>query len=213
MREDRGERLAAEGRPLEGIPLLEVVERAWQAEPPHDFALRRLRRHLGDAYDRAGRHADARRMFTLALADFEAHAAATAQPTIAMRERWGRFLLDQGEPDAAARQFERAAGDAATPAWSHVALAQAGLARVALQRGDLRAAEAASLAALATWEQVSGFFDVRMAPYLWRVRAAVLERAGDEAQAAQLRARALEASRRYDAPGSPTVTQPRRLGL
>ena len=213
VREDRGERLAAEGRPQEGIVLLEAVERAWQTQPPYDFALRRVRRHLGDAYDRAGRHADARRMFTLALADFEAHATAGTQATIAMRERWGRFLLDQGELDAAAAQFERATRDAATPRWSHVALAQAGLARVALQRGELQAAETASLAALATWQQVTGFRDLRMAPYLWRVRAAVLERSGDAAQASQLRAQALEASRLYDAPGSPTVTQPHHLGL
>ncbi|MEQ1684596.1 MAG: protein kinase [Burkholderiaceae bacterium] len=213
VREDFGERLAAEGRPLEAIPLLESAERSWLANNPQDFALRRARRYLGDAYDRAGRSADARRIFTLAQADFDAHSAPGAQATIVMRERWGRFLLDQGDVAGAAAAFERSVRDAGTKTWSHVALAQAGLARVALTRGDLAAAQTTIAQALETWAQLSGFRDVRTAPYLWRVHAAVLDRAGESAEAERLRTQALDASRRYDAPTSPTVTNRLYVGL
>ena len=54
---------------------------------------------------------------------------------------------------------------------------------------------------------------VRMQAYLWRVRAAVLAAGGDAAGAQALREKALAASRRTDAPDSPTVTQPLFLGL
>lgn len=213
VREDRGERYAAEGQPLLAIPLLEAAERSWTLVPPQDFVLRRVRHRLGDAYDRAGRSADARRSFQRALADFEANAPADSQPVAAMRERWGRFLLDQGEVDAAHAQFEQVLTDAADKRWCHVALAEAGLARVELQRGDAVTAGRLSEQALRTWSRRAGFRDVRMEPYLWRVRAAVLERNGDAAGARELRDRALAASRIYDAPGSPTVTDPRYIGL
>ena len=213
VREDRGERFAAEGQPLLAIPLLEAAERSWVLKPPQDFVLRRVRRYLGDAYARAGRSADARRVLQLALADFESHAPIDSQPVAAMRERWGRFLLDQGEIDAARTQFDRVLSDAADKRWSHVALAEAGLARVALQRGDATAAGRFSEQALQTWSRLTGFRDVRMEPYLWRVRAAVLAARNDAFSAAALREQALAASRRYDAPESPSVRDPMFLGL
>ena len=97
--------------------------------------------------------------------------------------------------------------------WSHVALAQAGLARAALARSAQGDAQALSQQALATCGGLSGFRDMRMQPYLWRVHAAVLAAAGDAAGAQALRDQALAASRRYDAPDSPTVTEPLFLGL
>ena len=60
--------------------------------------------------------------------------------------------------------------------------------------GDLQAADQHSRVALATWDQLTGFRDVRMQGYLWRVRAAVLVNKGDAAGAKQLQAQALEAA-------------------
>lgn len=213
VREDYGTCLASEGHPQAALPLLEKAETGYQNIKNHEFALRRLRRSLGDAYDRLGRSADARRAFTRALADYEAHTPAASQPLIAMRERWARFLLDQGDVAGAQAQFNQALRDAGTPTWSHVALAQAGQARVALAQGDLPSARAASERALQTWSKLTGFKDMRMQPYLWRVRAAVLARDGDAAGARSLREQALAASQRYDAPESPTVRDPLYVGL
>ena len=125
-----------------------------------------------------------------------------------MRERRARLLLDQGDLATAQAQFRQVVADASTPTWAHVALAQAGLARVALGQHDAAQAVAHSADALATWQQLTGFRDVRMQAYLWRVRAAALAADGQAAPAQALRDQALAASRRTDAPTSPTVTQP-----
>jgi hypothetical protein len=213
VREDWGERLAAEGRPLLAIPVLEAVEQGYLRAAPNDFALRRVRRHLGDAYARAGRMDDARRSFTAALADFEAHDAPGSQPTAATRERWGRFLLAQGDIAGAQVQFSAVVARAGNPLWSHTALAHAGLARVALAAGRTDEATAHANRAWDHWGRKQGFFDIRMEPYLQRVRAAVLAAQGQAAAAQALRDEALAASRRYDAPEAPSATQPLHLDL
>jgi serine/threonine-protein kinase len=213
VREDAGERLAAEGRPADGLPLLLQAQAAYQRNAQYEFDQRRVRRHIGDALARLGRHDEALAMLQGALAAFEAADAPGRQTTAACRERLGRLLLDMGRTDAAQVQLQRVVDDAAAKTWSHVALAQAGLARAALARGALADAQALSQQALATWDGLTGFRDVRMQPYLWRVRAAVLAAAGDGAGAQALRDQAGAAARRTDAPGSPTVTQPLFLGL
>ena len=213
VREDAGERLAAEGRPADGLPLLQQALAGYQRSAQFEFDQRRVQRHLGDALARLGRQADALAMLQAALAAYEAADAPQRQPTAACRERLGRLLLDMGRTDAAQQQLQRVVDDAAVKTWSHVALAQAGLARVALARGALADAQALSQQALATWDGLTGFRDVRMQAYLWRVRAAVLAAGGDAAGAQALRDQALATSRRTDAPDSPTVTQPLFLGL
>lgn len=203
--EDFGNRLAAQGSSELAVPMLEGVERSYAQRPPQDFALRRIRWSLGDAYDRAGRAAEARRTLALALVDYEAKGAPDSQPVAGIHERWGRFLLDHGDVAAAKTQFERVLADAKTKTWTHVALAHAGLARVALAQADPVEAARLSAVALATWSRRTGFFDVRMEPYLWRVRASALAASGDSLGAQSLRVKALTASQTYDAPESPST--------
>ncbi|RZA16091.1 MAG: tetratricopeptide repeat protein, partial [Lysobacteraceae bacterium] len=213
VREDWAERLSADGRPLLAIPVLESTERAYLRAPPNDFALRRVRRHLGDAYARAGRADDARRSFIAALAEFESRDTPGAQPVAAMRERWGRFLLAQGDVQGAQAQFSAVVERANNPRWTHAALAHAGLARVALASGRVDEAAQHYDKAWATWREKQGFFDIRMEPYLQRVRAAVLAAQGQAAAAQALRDEALAASRRYDAPEAPSAQRLLHLDL
>ncbi len=63
------------------------------------------------------------------------HGPPGRQNTAAYRERLGRLLLDRGRTGAAQAQLQRVVDDAAVKTWSHVALAQAGLARAARARG------------------------------------------------------------------------------
>jgi len=91
-----------------------------------------------------------------------------------------RARLHAAQHGAAQAQLQRVVDDAAVKTWSHVALAQAGLARAARARGPM---------------------------------PTLLAAAGDAAGAQALRDQALAASRRYDAPDSPTVTEPLFLGL
>lgn len=177
------------------------------------FDLRRVRRQIGDALDRLGRSDEARPLLAASLAESEAREWPGSQELAQSRERWARFLIDQGDDTGAEAAFRQVIAGVARPAWVQVPLAQAGLARMALRRGDLPAALGFSQAALQGWDARSGRHDVRMQADLWRVRAAVLVANGDARGAQALRDQALAAARRTDAPDSPTITRPLDLVL
>lgn len=204
VRENFGERLAAEGRPMQGAPLLAMAEREYIDHPRDDFDLRRVRLRLGDALDRLGRNAEARAALSWSVADYIAHSPASLQPLLAARERWGRFLLDQHDTTAASEQFAEVVNQAQGRKLSHVALAHGGLARVALSQGNVDTALDESAIALDLWEHRQGFYDVRMGPYLQRIRADVLAMAGRKDEAQRLEDEAWAASEKFDAPESPT---------
>jgi serine/threonine-protein kinase len=124
-----------------------------------------------------------------------------------VRERWGRFLLTQGEVPAAAAQFREVITQAHGVPLSHAALAYGGLARAALATGDTPAALQASATAVQVFEQVTGFRDVRMGPYLWLIRSEALRASGDRVHAREWAQRALEASRRYDDPAAASISE------
>jgi tetratricopeptide (TPR) repeat protein len=204
-REYYAERLAAEGRAAEAIPFLETAERSYIERPAREFDLRRVRLTLGDAYDRAGRPDDARRMLRASLDERLKKDAAESSGLLGARERWARFLLDRGETAAAEAELGdvlRVAGDRAIPA---AALAHDDLARSALNRGDAAAALAQSTAAVAILDRITGLHDVRIAPRIWRTHAAALQLGGETRKAAEWNEKALVASRKYDDPSSPTV--------
>ncbi|MFY2764651.1 protein kinase domain-containing protein [Arenimonas sp. MALMAid1274] len=200
-----GERLSSEGRPRLAIPVLELVERGYARNSEFGFQLRLVRRYLGEAYARAGRHADAGRLLQLSLEDYVAHQADGDQPVMAIRESWGRWLLHDQRPGEAGSQFENIVANASGRPLAHVALAHGGLARAALARDDVPAALQHSQEALAVWGEVVGFRDVRMQPYLQRIRADALAAAGQLAEAQLLENTAAEASARYDHPSSVSV--------
>jgi serine/threonine-protein kinase len=160
---------------------------------------------LGDAYDRAGRSGHARRALQAGLEQRMALNPPESQAVLAARERWGRFLLAQGDAAGAEKQFREVVARDGGRRLSHLALAHGGLAGVALARGDLATASAASETAVHLFETVQGFRDVRMGPYLWLIHAEVLRRGGQVAAARDWAARALDASRRYDDPGAPSI--------
>lgn len=202
-----GERLASEGRPRLAIPVLELVERGYARQADYGFQLRLVRRYLGEAYARDGRHADAGRLLKLSLDDYLAHQPDNDQPVMAIRESWGRWLLQDGRAADARQQFANIVASAAQRPLAHVALAHGGLARAALAQRDVSAALQHSERALAVWSEVSGFRDVRMQPYLQRVRADALAAAGRVPAAQALENAAAEASARYDHPSSATVVR------
>jgi len=212
-REDHGTCLLAEGRAATALVLLRQAEQGHLRQPGFEFDLRRVRRQIGDALDRLGRPDEARPLLAGSLAESQARDRPGSQELAQSRERWGRFLLDHGDAAGAELAFQQVIAQVARPTWVQVPMAQAGLARAALSRGDLAGALDLSQTALQGWDRRSGRFDVRVQPYLWRVRAAVLVAAGDHTGARALRQQALQASQRFDAPDSPTVTRPEHLGL
>jgi len=199
--------LAAEGRAAEAIPLLEAAQRTYLAKPGVDYELRRNRLILGDAYDRVGRFDDARAMIKASLDERVEKETADARTLLDARERWGRFLLERGERDAAEREFREVLAQQHGRALVTGALAEGDLARLALARNDDAGALATSTRAVEAFEHVLGRRDVRSGPYLWLVHAEALRRHGDRAAARSWAERALEASRRYDAPGAASIAQ------
>jgi tetratricopeptide (TPR) repeat protein len=145
-------------------------------------------------------------MLSLARTERMEKDAPASGAVLGARERWARFLLDHGDIAAASVELQdilRIAGDDAR---APVAMAHSDLARVALSRGDTRTALDESKRALALLERDAGLYDVRIGPALWRIHATALARSGDAAGAQNWNLRALEASRRYDDPSSPSVT-------
>ena len=208
-----GERMASEGQTTVGIAALEAVERTYAQQSAFSFQLRLTRRFLGEAYARAGRSEAAGRMLKASLDDYLAHQQDREQAVMAIRESWGRWLLDNGRLDEAQTQFGTIVEHADGRTLAHIALAQGGLARVALARHDRAVAWRESAAAMETWNSVAGFRDVRMGPYLQRIRADVLAASGDIAAAQSLEDEAAAASARYDHPDSPTVVRRRMAAL
>ena len=158
---------------------------------------------LGDAYDRAGLWAKARDTLKSSLDRRVLRSAEIGQA----RERWGRFLLDRGDFDDAQAQFDAVLDEAGDRNVEPAVLAYGGLARVALHREDWDAALTASTHAVVGFENLVGARDVRTGPYLWLVHAEALRRVDDYATARIWATRALDASRRYDAPDAASIKE------
>jgi len=206
-REMYGTCRAAEGRPHDAVPLLEGADRFYQHTPMYDFELPRVRLALGDAYDRAGRVEEAREAIKWALDKRIETVPAESQALMAARERWGRFQLSQGDVAGAEKQFMAILEHAQGRKLAHISLAHGGVARIALMRGDLANALAASTTALELFDQVTGFRDVRMGPYLWLIHSDALRYSGDHEGARTWAKRALDARKRYDHPAAVSIAE------
>jgi serine/threonine-protein kinase len=210
FREVYGERLSAGGLAAQAIPLLEHAHRTYLSRPQYEYDVREVRRELSDAYDRTGRTAEARTMLKASRDDYVAKEAADSEFTLRVRERWARFLLDhaqRGEPDLAAAEAEArdVIARIASRPLEALALAHADLSRIACTRAEARAALAESRLALAALERLNGLYDLRIEPDVWLAHSAALLAGGDRAGARAWAGKALDASRRYDAPASASI--------
>lgn len=205
------DRLVAEGSAATALPLAERAERYFRTRPQAPNSVRRIRLRLGEAYEQLGRDADARRAFAAAYEEYVATEPAAKQTVLAATERWARFLVAHGAAEDARPLFAAVVERDGGRHLAHGALGHGGLARVALAAGDTVTALAESGAALDAWASTRGFRDVRMGPYLQRIRAQALLAAGDPPGAAAVAAAALEASVRFDAPDAPSVVEARAL--
>ena len=191
------------------FPCLVSTQAHYIETPLYDYELRRLRMTLGDAYDHAGHAEDARKALKLSLDERVAKDPPDAQATLAIRERWGRFLLEHGDASGAEAQFREVLGQAHNRKFAHEALALGGMARLAMAKGDAASAREAARQAVELFAHVEGFRDVRMGPYLWLVYAQALLLAGDASAAHEWAQQALDADLRFDAPESPDIARAR----
>ncbi|WP_284619209.1 serine/threonine-protein kinase [Aquabacterium humicola] len=193
-----GEALLAEGRAAQALPPLEAAYRVIVARPDREADRRHAAVLLARALAALGRGEEAQRLFREALDDYARHEPAGAVAACDARVRYAQWLADTGQSPAAAAEFDavlRAAGERPIAAAS---LAQMGLAKIALARGDTASARRHGDQALQAAQQLRGAFDLRVQPEVWRDRAALALALGDRAQAQELAARALQASQRLD---------------
>jgi eukaryotic-like serine/threonine-protein kinase len=208
-----GERLAAEGRPLDAIVQLEAARKPLTERPMREFDLRMLLTALGDAYDRAGRTDEARENLSAAVKEYLAREPRDSPTGLAARERLARFNLEH-PTDATARGITRTdlmqiisdAGQRAIDT-SAVALAHADLARLAAEQKDLTTATSEAELSQRALEAVRALHDVRDQSYIWRVRRDIATQRGDEPAASTWAKLVDEANARYDVPADPASTK------
>jgi serine/threonine protein kinase/tetratricopeptide (TPR) repeat protein len=201
-----GRCLANDGQGARSIRFLKTAQSLFDksAQHPADAALLQL--DLGKAYEAGGRPDDARSAFVGALIAYAAFNAAPSQLAHA-HERWGRFLLSQNDTHRAESEFNEvlrlSSGHLTEPA----VYAQAGLAAVAIARGNAVLALSESEQAMAQLNHLEGFYDVRIQPYVWGIQARSLLMSGDEETARAVAKRARDAAHSYFAPESAAVLE------
>jgi tetratricopeptide (TPR) repeat protein len=203
--------LAAQGDPALALPWAQAAEHFFVDKPVQASSLRVARLSLGDIDEQLGRFDDARRMLKASYDDYVAHELPDRHTRTAATERWARFLVGQGDLATARRLFDEVLAQDHDRHLAHTAMAQAGLARIALAEGKASEARSASTAAMRRWAEVRGFRDVRMGAYITRVHASALLATGDREGARAAAESALADSVRHDAPGAASITEARAL--
>ena len=198
VRQYYAECLNAEGRPLAALPLLSAAAAQRRAVKSTGYGLRLTRAELGESYDRLGRRSEAEPELRESMQEWMQHYPKDSYFVLQARERWARFLLDDGNTSAAETEFRSVLDDGAQRHFTPIALAHGGLARLALQRGDAEAARAYVDMAIDAFDHATGNRDVRVGPYLWLIRSQIALRQGDRTAAHESAQRALDASVRYD---------------
>ncbi len=209
--EQYGAALVAQGRPGDALRWLEAAQKVFIERPLRESDLRRLRQTLGEAYEGVGRMSQAEEFLRTARDERMAKDAPNAVATLGARERWARFLLNRGGVAAAAREFDAIVEASATRASWPVALAYAGQARIALERGDVARAVMQSDLAQAQLGAARGLIDARVAPMVWLTRSRALLAAGRHGDSLALAERACNALQSYDDPLSPALRAAREM--
>jgi eukaryotic-like serine/threonine-protein kinase len=196
--------LVAEGRGTLAIPILQRV-RAGLAKSgaAHHASLMLCDWELGEAYFSASRWKEAMESARSSIAGVESPEA---------RRLLGRSLLATGDTAQAIVELTAAIKNAKSPLLAQAILARADLAKAQQANGDMDNALVGSEEALQSWNNRKGSYDVRMLPYLQRVRASVLAVTGRIDEAQRLEDEAWKASLSFDAPESVTVRR-RKLKL
>jgi hypothetical protein len=90
-------------------------------------------------------------------------------------------------------------------------LSQAGLAEIALSRGDARTALSTSQNAMEELERLEGYYDIRIQPHVWSIRARCLLLASDYESARALARNARDAALAYYTADAATLIDAERL--
>jgi serine/threonine-protein kinase len=199
--------LTADGNAREAIPILENLEHIFSLSSPFEFDLRVTQGVLGEAYALAGRSADAKRELQASLDGWAVNSKRDSYPLLNSREKWGRFLMAQGDLEGADGQFREILLQSHSRNFMPTVRAQIGEAQIAIAHQDIEAALQNSQIALDMLREMKGVRDMRLWPEAWVARSEALRLSRDLAGARQWAQRALEASQKYDAPGALSISK------
>ena len=202
--------LAIDGQGLRAVQLLEQAQALLTKSAPQAFDAGRLQLDLGTAYEAAGRTTEARTAFTAALTDWKTEGASGSKLSRAL-ESWGQFLLTEKDPTGASLAFQEALRMSEGHATEAAVLSQAGLAAVALSIGDARTALSDSQNAMENLGRLEGYYDIRIQPHVWSIRAHSLLLAGDYESARALARNARDAALAYYAADAATLIDAEQL--
>jgi serine/threonine-protein kinase len=201
-----GHCLAVDGQAGRSVQLLERAQGLLKNAATRAFDAGRLQIDLGVAYAAVGRVAEARAAFSAGIASLQLQQAPSNKMASA-ENSLGRFLLAQKDPLGAEAAFNRALSLSAGQVGESAIAAQAGLAAIAVSRADADSALSASARAMEQLGHIEGYYDIRLEPYVWGIRARALTLAGDDDAARKLAIRTREAASKYYAPGSLEIRQ------
>jgi hypothetical protein len=210
LRSRYGKVLATDGDAAAAIPLLENALREAQSHAKDVPALPFAKGALGDAYDQVGNIGKARALLLAARNEWMQYGLPHSNQMLNARARWAQFLLDHGDVAGAAMEYAAIPPATIVPGPA-AALAQAGLARIALLRGDVAGADAASDDALRRLDQIKIQYDIRVRADLWLTRAECLNAMGRKDAASALLQQASQLLAKSDAPQSARLARAQAL--
>lgn len=192
--------LVTEGSAELVLPKLEALHTALEKHSTQGVAINYSEWILGTAHLAANRPIDAAKWARRAL-----EATNSPKPRLLL----ARALIATGEIDAARLELSKLFGNEKVLSDMPSILGRAELARVKLAFHDVAGALTDSAEALILWPKRKGEYDVRMLPYMQRIRADALAANGQIDEAQKLEDTAWQSSLAYDAPES--VTTRRRV--
>jgi len=201
---------AIDGQGTRAVALLERAQALLTKPAPRAYAYGRLQLDLASAYEAAGRVTEARKAFAAALADWRAKNASKLNLAMAL-ERWGQFLISQNDPIGAAAAFDEALQKSEGHATEAAVLSKGGLAAIAVTSGDTRAALSLSKYTMDALDHLEGYYDIRIEPYIWGIRARSLLLAGDHEGARALALKARDAAAAYYWPDAAKLREAEEL--
>lgn len=211
VRGQRARCLADEGRAQLAVPLLETSEHYYEQSASFDSDLLRLRFALADAYDRAYRADDAKRLFEKVVSEYEQRSSPSDRELQVVHERWAQFLVEHGDFSRAEQLLEGVLAETSGSGSSVPARAYGDLASAAIAQRKADKALEYSDKALQLLKSTSDLYNIRVTTLLWRIRAQALLGSGDLNGALSFAQRALTGDQQYDDPSSADIAADQAL--
>ena len=188
--------LVKEGSAEPVLPQLEALHATLAKHSVQGVAIPYSEWMLGTAYLSAKRTVDAEKW---------ARRIVESTKTAKARLLLARVFLAKGDIDGARSELTVLMGNESKSLDALHIVVRADWASVKLAQNDIAGALFESEKALALWPKHTGEYDVRMLPYIQRIRADVLAANGQFEEAQRIEDEGWKASLVYDAPESPTA--------